>query len=74
MGVTSGVGTNRWLKYTVEQIPIPPIDNDEKWDCLIDNIINSNDKGGFEKQIDQIVYSQYGLTTEEVNYIERGGL
>lgn len=35
---TSGVGTNRWLKYTVECIPVPLIQDDAEWESLVDDI------------------------------------
>lgn len=38
LGSTSGVGTNRWLKYTVECIPVPLIQDDTEWETLVDDI------------------------------------
>ena len=38
LGSTSGAGTNRWLKYTVECIPVPLIQDDTEWETLVDDI------------------------------------
>ena len=66
IGTTSGVGTNRWLKYTIEQIPIAPANMEieqmvnqicSKFDAIID------------EKIDNMVCKGYGLDEEEINFI-----
>ena len=67
LGARSGVGTNRWLKYTVEMIPLIPYSNDiltqlvkartQKEDSIIDN------------EIDKEVYALYHLNEDEIEYI-----
>ena len=58
IGTTSGVGTNRWLKYTIEQIPIAPIN------IGIEQLVNqicSNLDTTIDGKIDDMVCKQYGL-------------
>ena len=73
MGTTSGVGTNRWLKYTVEAIPVPLATNEAKStiiSLLERRLINSYDNNVIDKEIDKNVYSIYGLDEDEISFIE----
>ena len=66
IGTTSGVGTNRWLKYTIEQIPIAPIN------IGIEQLVNqicSNLDTTIDRKIDDMVCKQYGLDEEEISFI-----
>ena len=66
IGTTSGVGTNRWLKYTIEQIPIAPIN------IGIEQLVNqicSNLYTTIDRKIDDMVCKQYGLDEEEISFI-----
>ena len=66
IGTTSGVGTNRWLKYTIEQIPIAPIN------IGIEQLVNqicSNLDTTIDRKIDDMVCKQYGLDEEEICFI-----
>ena len=66
MPSTSGVGTNRWLKYTIEQIPIAPIN------IGIEQLVNqicSNLDTTIDRKIDDMVCKQYGLDEEEISFI-----
>ena len=66
IGTTSGVGTNRWLKYTIEQIPMPPVDSQlEK--LSLD--ISKHYEQGTDTEIDLLVCKLYGLGKEETDYI-----
>jgi len=66
IGTTSGVGTNRWLKYTIEQIPMPPVDSQlEKLSLEI----SKNYEQGTDTEIDLLVCKLYGLGKEETDYI-----
>ena len=66
IGTTSGVGTNRWLKYTIEQIPMAPISADlEKMAKEICQHY-SKDK---DNMIDLLVCHLYDLNNDEINYI-----
>ena len=74
-GTTSGVGTNRWLKYTVETIPIPRISpKDEKDICeSVDTLLLHKRLGietdDIERKIDYLVLQAYGLISDEQSYI-----
>ena len=68
IGTSSGAGTNRWLKYTVELLPILP------YDLEIETLVNlrltsDSDHVSLELQIDKIVCKKYGLTEEEAEFI-----
>lgn len=69
LGSTSGVGTNRWLKYTVECIPVPLIQDDAEWESLVDDIQkykrDSKDSAVLENIIDNKVFDLYGLSEDE---------
>ena len=66
IGTTSGVGTNRWLKYTIEQIPMAPTSVD--LEIMAKEICQhySKDK---DNMIDLLVCHLYDLNNEEINYI-----
>ena len=66
IGTTSGVGTNRWLKYTIEQIPMAPTSVD--LEIMAKEICQhySKDK---DNKIDLLVCHLYDLNSEEINYI-----
>ena len=66
IGTISGVGTNRWLKYTIEQIPMPPVDSQlEKLSLDISKLYDQ----GTDTEIDLLVCKLYGLSKEETDYI-----
>ena len=68
LGTTSGVGTNRWLKYTIEQLPL--IYNlDEQFESIVKSIL-SKPTIDLEKKIDKILYQAYNLSNEEIDFIE----
>ena len=73
LGSTSGVGTNRWLKYTVECIPVPLIQDDAEWESLVDDIQeykqDSKDSVDLENIIDNKVFDLYGLSKDERAYL-----
>ena len=72
LGTTSGAGTNRWLKYTIEQLPLFRKVS-EKLSFLVKELLtlksNKLDYSGIDEQIDNVVCSFYGLTKEEIKYI-----
>ena len=76
--LTSGMGTTRWVVFTVETIPIPKIAVDEQrpFIRLVDSILSAKaddpaaDTGEWEEEIDKLVYELYGLTEEEVGTVE----
>ena len=66
IGTTSGVGTNRWLKYTIEQIPLPS-PNTEIEDIAerISRRYNEN----LDKELDNKICILYHLDETEISYI-----
>ena len=66
IGTTSGVGTNRWLKYTIEQIPMAPVNS--KLEELSSYISKRYDEEK-NREIDLFVCRLYNLTEEEAAYI-----
>jgi len=81
MGTTalnSGMGVTRWIKHTVEQIPVPKISpaQQKPFIQLIDHILQakavnpSADTSALEAEIDRLVYQLYELTTEEIAVVE----
>ncbi len=78
ISTSSGMGTNRWLKYKIELLPIvqPADEQKESVEKLTNIIISmkkqnpSADTTDLESQIDQLVYQLYKLTEEEIKIIE----
>ena len=66
IGTTSGVGTNRWLKYTIEQIPMAPVSS--KLEDLSFHISKNYDDEK-NQEIDLYVCRLYNLNEEEVYHI-----
>lgn len=66
LGTTSGVGTNRWLKYTVEQIPMAKAS--ERLETLVDGMSKSP-SGTTDAAIDRLVCELYDLDTVETEFI-----
>ncbi len=67
IGTTSGVGTNRWLKYTIEQIPMaPPSDELTTLVSMISKVYDEN----INFKIDKLVCRLYHLNDEETVFIE----
>ena len=77
ISTSSGLGTNRWLKYKIELLPIiqPTEKVKENLEKLVENILflkNLNplaDTSDFESQIDEIFYELYELTEEEIRIV-----
>ena len=66
IGTTSGVGTNRWLKYTIEQIPMAPYNMELENRALEISKQYNADK---DNKIDQVVCHLYKLNEIETAYI-----
>lgn len=77
----SGMGTVRWYKGTVEQLPVvrPDAKSEAAISDLVDQILASKakdreaDTSPLEAKIDQLVYKLYGLTEEEIAVVEGAG-
>ena len=66
IGTTSGVGTNRWLKYTIEQIPISAPNKE------IENLVNEISKNYntvLDKKLDYKICLSYHFNDTEISYI-----
>ena len=66
IGTTSGVGTNRWLKYTIEQIPIVAVN--AKLEDLV-NKINEQYSVELDSLIDRMICHLYNLDENETGLI-----
>ena len=66
IGTTSGVGTNRWLKYTIEQIPMAPVSSKLK---ELSFLISKSYNEEKNQEIDLLVCRLYNLNEEEITYI-----
>ena len=80
--LTTGMGLPEWQKYTVERIPIPQLDKDGERPVveLVERLIAATsdvdnerrqEVAAIERQVDQLVYSLYGLTEDEIAAVER---
>ena len=76
--LNSGMGVTRWVRFTVERLPIPKITAAEQhpFVSLVDSILApkatdpSADTGEQEREIDRLVYELYGLSSEEIAAVE----
>lgn len=71
---SSGTGTNQWKKFVIDRIPVPIFDKKNRLcidlECLVKKAITQNEKSDLEKKIDRKVYELYGLSQEEISFIE----
>ena len=72
IGTATGVGTNRWKKYTIELLPIV-VPNKETIEIIEDHInliiTNKNFGKSIEEILNNIIFELYGLSEEESLYI-----
>ena len=77
LGVTRNGGYFEYKPMFVEQLPIPIISDADQavYSALVDTIYSAKAKGEetneVEAKIDQLVYNLYGLTDQEISFIER---
>ena len=75
--LNSGMGVTRWIRHTVERLPIPRISGARQrpFIRLVERILaakGSNpaaDTSGEEAELDRLVYALYGLTAEEAGAV-----
>ena len=73
--LNSGMGTTRWVRFTVDRIPIPIIDaiTEQPFIQLVNKILHAHDVGAdttdLEAEIDQLVFGLYELTEDEAQVI-----
>ena len=78
ISTSSGMGTNRWLKYKVEQLPIKPISESQQLPFIekVNQILtlkqsdSQTDTSVLEAEIDRMVYELYELTAAEILIVE----
>ena len=70
--LNSGMGTTRWVRFTVERIPIPIVDFDSQQPFIravdaIDRALSTReDTLVLESDLDNLVYGLYGLTQDDI--------
>ena len=70
--LNSGMGTTRWVRFTVDRIPIPIVDVSAQQpfiravDGIQHTLSTEADTTILESEIDRLVYELYGLTEDEV--------
>jgi hypothetical protein len=75
---SSGVGTNRWKKIYLQNLPIPKIHKNQEvfFNNLVDNIISNknhdSDIHELEKELEKKIYSLYNFTEIELEYFNYG--
>jgi len=75
---TSGMGTNRWLKYKIQQLPVKDLSNNIKlmtpFEIKVNQILalkkEDKETTQLENEIDIMVYKLYNLTCQEVFIID----
>ena len=75
---TSGMGTSRWINNYVKEFPIPTVASEQQVPIIkiVDKILDAKrsdpntDVSVLEQEVDQVVYSLYGLTPEEIAIVE----
>ena len=75
--LNSGMGTTRWVRFTVDRIPIPKIGpaRERLFVKSVDRILGATetnskaDTSGLEGELDGLVNELYGLTDDEVQAI-----
>ena len=73
--LSSGMGTARWMTFTVERIPVPIIDTASQQPFIraVDEILSASrsgaDTAAWERVVDGLVRELYGLSEEEIRAI-----
>ena len=73
VGTTTGVGTVRWKKYTIQELSIPNVSPQDEnfFTQKVQEFVNSNiDLDGFTKSVNKHLYSMVGLSKEEISFVE----
>ena len=69
LGTSSGVGTNRWLKYTIEQLPLVCHTDEDLSQLVAARLSDKTNVSICESKIDSLICKMYGLTQEECAYV-----
>lgn len=73
VGTTTGVGTVRWKKFTIQELIIPKVSpQDEAFflQQINDYIVQKTDLKEFAYSVNKYLYSIVGLSNEEESYVE----
>ncbi|UTX50268.1 Eco57I restriction-modification methylase domain-containing protein [Chryseobacterium sp. MA9] len=76
IGTTTGVGTVRWKKFTIEQLFVPKIcpslqkQFEDITIQIINNTKNNKDSSSLFKQINSLTYELFEFSDEEIELIE----
>ena len=73
VGTTTGVGTVRWKKYTIQQLLLPNITDKQqiKFDKDVELYIKGElAKTDFAKEVNKEIYKSVGLSDIEIDYVE----
>ncbi|SIS56715.1 Type II restriction/modification system, DNA methylase subunit YeeA [Chryseobacterium ureilyticum] len=76
IGTTTGVGTVRWKKFTIEQLYVPKVsiallEQFEKITLeIIEYIKNDKNYSVLSDQIDKLIYKIFNFSEEEIEFIE----
>lgn len=76
IGTTTGVGTVRWKKFTIEQLLVPQLNSgkQEKYEAIVLEIINrvslKQDYYDLTATIDNMIYKEFNFSQEEIEFIE----
>ena len=73
IGTTTGVGTVRWKKYTIEQLLVakPSAKVLKNYLCVFNKYKNNQISAQeFEVYVNNFMYELYGLNEEEIAFIE----
>ena len=73
VGTTTGVGTVRWKKYTIQQLLLPNITEEQQ--TIYKNFVEQYIKGelsifDFANRVNTEIYKSVGLTDAEIDYVE----
>lgn len=73
IGTTTGVGTVRWKKFTIQELIIPKVSpQDEVFftQKVKDLVDKTTDLKDFTRSVNKHLYSIVGLSNEEESYVE----
>ncbi len=75
IGTTTGVGTVRWKKFTIEQLLIPRVSStiEEEFERIIKELLVSENKSHHQEKLNKKIYDLFDLSVNEIEIIEQYG-
>ena len=72
IGTTTGVGTVRWKKFTIEQLPVPILKpaEIEIIESMVLKMLNNSEINDSSRGVSYKIYEFLQLSSEEINFIE----